>query len=266
MARAVEVVPGLAPELLQRIVARIDDLEPAAGAVLVSGSYARGRAERRSDLDLTVVVRGAPMSPRRAWFERRPGAAPLHVSIGAYSLESLHARRAAPWEWAFGLPVLDEVRYVWATDDVRATFGDPPSVVHPGERPDLEELVEFLVKVQKFWARGDGVGVRLVAPGAGFLAPAFLRPLNDEVVVRDRREALEAALAFRVAPEHYRDDLVVALGVVEASDEAVVKATLRLGRELLALLRERLPDIDPRPDLARYLADGTLERYLGFLD
>lgn len=266
MDRTVEVVAGLAPELLKRIVARIDDVEPAASAVLVSGSYARGRAEQRSDLDLTVVVRGSPSSPQRAWFERRPGAAPLHVSVGAYSLESLHARRAAPWEWAFGLPVLDEVRYVWATDEVRTTLGDPPSVVHPGERPGLEEFVEFLAKVQKFWARGDGVGVRLVAPGVGFLAPAFLRPLNDEVVVRDRREALEAALAYRVTPEHYRDDLVVAIGVVEASDEATVEATLRLGRELLAFLRERNPNVDPQPDIARYLADGTLERHLGFLE
>jgi hypothetical protein len=38
----------------------------------------------------------------------------------------------------------------------------------------------------------------------------------------------------------------------------------RLARGLLALLRERAPDVDPQPDLPRDLADGTLERHLGF--
>lgn len=162
------------------------------------------------------------------------------------------------------IPVLDEVRYVWATDEARTILGDPPSNVHPPAPPELEDLVEFLTKVRRAWACRDGAGVRLVAPGAAYLAPALLRPLNDEVVVRDRREALEAALSLRVAPEHYRDDLIVSLGLVPASDQAVVDAALRLGRELLAFLRERKPDVDPQPDIAQYLADGTLERHLGF--
>jgi predicted nucleotidyltransferase len=266
MDRAVEIVPGLDPDVLRRIVARIDELESLAIAVLVSGSYARGAARRRSDLDLTVVVRGSPSSARHTWFEDRAKAPPLHVSTSAYSLESFRQRRSAPWEWAFGLAVRDEMRYVWATDETRAALGDPPSSLHPGEPPDLEAFIELVAKVERCAAERDGAGIRLVAPGAAYLAPGLLRPLNDEVVVRDRREALDAALAFRVAPSHYREDLVVALGLVEASDEAVVEATLRLSRELLALLRERLPDVDPRPDLAGPLADGTIERHLGFRD
>ncbi|MBM2822670.1 MAG: hypothetical protein HW413_1416, partial [Thermoleophilia bacterium] len=107
---------------------------------------------------------------------------------------------------------------------------------------------------------------RMYAPYAALLAPGLLRSLNDEVVVRDRREALDAALSLRVAPEHYRDDLAISLGVAQAGDEDVAKAALRLGRELLAFLREHKPDVDPQPDIARYLADGTLERHLGFVD
>lgn len=82
--------------------------------------------------------------------------------------------------------------------------------------------------------------------------------------VCDRRAALEAALSLRVAPEHYRDDLSVCLGLVPVDDDAVQEAALRLGRELLAFLRERKPDVDDQPDIAGYLADGTLERHLGF--
>jgi hypothetical protein len=33
---------------------------------------------------------------------------------------------------------------------------------------------------------------------------------------------------------------------------------------MLALLRERAADVDPSPEISRYLRDGTLERHLGF--
>jgi hypothetical protein len=35
---------------------------------------------------------------------------------------------------------------------------------------------------------------------------------------------------------------------------------------LLAFPRQHKPDVDSQPDIAHYLADGTLERHLGFLD
>ena len=104
------------------------------------------------------------------------------------------------------------------------------------------------------------------SPKAAALAPGLLRTLNAEVVVRDRREALDAALSLRVAPGHVRDDLTVCLGLVGADDAGVAQAALRLAAELLALLRQHAPDVDPQPDIAQYLADGTLERHLGFED
>jgi len=52
---------------------------------------------------------------------------------------------------------------------------------------------------------------------------------------------------------------------VQASDEDVAKAALRLGRKLLAFLRERKPDVDNQPDTAGHLVDGALERHLGFV-
>ncbi|CAN5800332.1 hypothetical protein BH20ACT14_BH20ACT14_04810 [soil metagenome] len=49
-----------------------------------------------------------------------------------------------------------------------------------------------------------------------------------------------------------------------ADDDVVGAAALRLGRQLLAFLRERKPDVDDQPDIAGYLAEVTLERHLGF--
>lgn len=262
----IEDVPGLDPELVQRVVARVRQVEPSSAAVLVSGSYAKRSADSYSDLDLQAATTVEPGHAYRSWFEERAGAPPLHVSVASKSIDDWLAKRPEPQEWALGFTVLHVVRYLWTTDEARAKLGDPPSNYHPAGDPELGDFTESVGKVRRARVEGDGFGVRMAARAAGLLAPRLLRPLNDAVVVRDRREALEAALSFPVAPASYRDDLVVVLGLVSADDDAVADAALRLARELLAFLRTRKPDVDPEPDIARYLADGTLERRLGFDD
>jgi hypothetical protein len=188
---------------------------------------------------------------------------PLHVSPSAKPVEARLAKKAERQSWAPGFPAEDVASYVWATPEARTLFGDPPWHLHPPEEPQLEDLVENVAKVRRAAARGEAKAVRLYARQGVELAPWLLRTLNREVFVRDRGNALAAAMSLEVAPEHFRSDLPVCLGVVEASDDDVHTACLRLARELLAFLRERAPDVDPQPDIARYLADGTLERHLG---
>ena len=260
------MVPGLDPALLERVVARFRELEPTAIAVLIFGSYARGTAHEDSDLDLRAITTGEPLVAYRTWFHERPGSKPLHVSAGAKSLKAWLAARKEPDWWTFSFPVARTMRYAWSTEEARRELGEDPSHLLPPGEPELEDFVEYLGKVKRCAGRGDSLGARLFAQGVGLLAPGLLRPLNDEVIVHDRREALAAALDLRVAPEHYRDDLAVCLGLVEAGDRTVHDAALRLGLEMLAFLRERKPDVDPQPDIAQYVADGTLERHLGFTD
>jgi Nucleotidyltransferase domain len=266
MDRAVAVVEGLEHDLLARIVERVLELEPKTVAILVSGSYAKGVADEQSDLDLVVVREGEPSGPYRMWFEARPGLPPLHVSPSWRALERCIAERDEPEDWALGFPVHNVTRYVWSTDAGRVALGDPPDYIHPPAEPELEDFVEFLGKVRRCGSLGDAVGVRAFAREAAALAPGLLRTLNPDLVVRDRREAVEAACSLKVAPEHYREDFEIAVGLVAAEDEAVEHSAIRLGRELLAFLRKHNPGADPQPDLAGYLIDGTLERHLGFLD
>ena len=264
MDRAIEVVEGVEPALLERVVRRLLELEPGAVALLVSGSYAKGLADEQSDLDLVVVREGEPSCPYRMWFEERPEAAPLHISPSWRTLERCIAERSQPEDWGLGFPAHNVTRYVWATDAGRRLLGEPPDYVHPPGEPQLEDFVEFLAKVQRCARLGDTVGVRIFAREAACRAPGLLRTLNPAVVVRDRREAVGAALSLPVAPEHFRQDLEVSLGLVAADDASAERSALRLGRELLAFLREHDSSVDPQPDIAQYLADGTLERHLGF--
>ena len=253
-------------EVIERAATRLRDLEPSTVAVIVAGSYAKGNADLDSDLDLVAVTESEPTVPYRTWFEHREDAKPLHVSAGIRSVARwLERARGEPQTWAFGFASQYEACYVWALPDAREKLGDPPTITNPPASPELEDYVEFLVKVRRAAAAGDVAPMRHYAYQAGLLVPALLQSLNGKIVVRDRADAVETALGLAVAPTHYRADLEVCLALVGAEDDEVLAAAIRLGRELLAFLREHKPEVDPQPDIARYLADGTLERHLGFL-
>jgi hypothetical protein len=252
--------------VIEEVAERLRELEPGAIAVVVVGSYARGTAEEGSDLDMKAITAGHANVPYRMWFQARPDAKPLHVSAGAMSVDRWLSKRAEPAGWTFGFAARQIARYVWALDEALTLLGTDPTYAIPAGEPELEDFIEFVGKVQRCRERGDGIGARHFAQSAGLLAPRLLMSLNDDVVVHDRREALEAALSLRVAPENYREDLLTCLGLVEADDLRVSNTALRLGRGLLTFLRVHGPDVDPQPDIARYLADSTLERHLGFVD
>jgi phosphoribosyl-AMP cyclohydrolase len=245
-------------------MARLRSAEPDALAVLVTGSYATGRATPLSDLDLTVLTGVPPhLDTYRTWFEPRRAGAALHVSVGTKTLTDWIARAAEPVDpdgWSLGFPTEEAARFLWATDRARTVLGDPPTVRRPGAGPEVEDVVESATKVARARARGDWLGARWHAADLARRLPGLLRPLNPERRVTDRRDALEAALALPTAPPGYRADLLVALGLAPADDGAVAEAGLRLVRGALALLRQLAPDADPQPGLAEALRSGALER------
>ena len=242
--------------MVARVVARIRDLEPSTCAVLVTGSYAKRTADEDSDFDLEAITREEPNAPYRMWFE-----GPLHVSVGVTTADGWLEARLRPARWSLGFAACVDARYAWVDDEgVRVVLGEPPSMLQPPGGPELEDFVESAVKALRAARLGDSVALRWFARAAGELAPRLLISLNDERVVHDARDAVRAALDLAAAPANYRDDLAVALGLRPEPDERVREATLRLARELLAFLREHGSDVDPQPDIARYLADGTLDR------
>ena len=241
--------------LLERVVARLRDLEPETTGVLVFGSYARGDASPHSDLDVYAVTRGDAHERYRTWFD---GA--MHVSAGALSAAELLAERAESPSWALGFPVRTPARWLWALPEAVAALGDPPDLVHAPGSPELEDFVEAAGKALR---ANEPIALRIAARMAAEWAVTLLRPLNRERTVHSRTDAARAALALAVAPPEWPDAFAAAFGLRAATDDEVRAAVERLARGVLALLRARAPDVDPQPELARYLADGTLERHLG---
>jgi phosphoribosyl-AMP cyclohydrolase len=254
-------IEGLEPALVERILERLRGLEPETTALLVIGSYAKGTATEASDLDL-VAITPSPRDPYRTWFEDRPPHPPLHVSAGSKSAEDWLRRAESPARWSFGFPAILTTAYLWADPAARERLGDDPSLRHPAADPELEDFVEFVLKAKRSARGGDEVGLRWFAHSAAELAPSLLAPLNEERIVYDRRDALDAALGLRAVPEHYRADLTVCLGLTSASDADVKTAVARLGSEILRFVREHAPG----DQLPRYLVDGTLERHLELIE
>ena len=127
--------------------------EPETVAIVVTGSYATGRATARSDLDLNVLTEAPPRLGRyRTWFEPRRDGPPLHVSAGVQTLRRWIERAGEPVEpddWSLGFPTEEAARFLWANDRARAALGDPPTVRRPGADPEVEDLFEAATKVAR---------------------------------------------------------------------------------------------------------------------
>jgi phosphoribosyl-AMP cyclohydrolase len=137
---------------------------------------------------------------------------------------------------------------------------------HPPGGAELEDFVADFGKVRNASLAGDELGLRLAAQGLASLCPSVLRLLNPEGRAGSRREAFLVALDFPIAPDGYREDMLVCLGLLgrATTPEEVYGAAHRLVRGAVALLRPYADRLAPhlQPYLPRYLADGTLERYL----
>jgi hypothetical protein len=259
--RIQEEIFGLSNKVAETVVQMLIDAEPASEAIIVTGSYARGAATEGSDLDVTALTTAPGRRDYRTWLLPFHGGL-LHVSAGVKSVEAWLARDEQPARWSLGLPALDIAKYVWATDEARGLIGPSPSIQHPAAELELEDFFEGLLKAKKAAREKDEIGLRWSARQGAELAPRLVLEANAPKTVTTPREALDVALGLPNAPEHYREDLGTCLGVVEAPAADVALAADRLGKEVLAFARERIPHVaEHRPNLSEYLADGTLEAY-----
>jgi phosphoribosyl-AMP cyclohydrolase len=253
----------LGDSLVEQVVAACRRREPSTLAILVHGSYATGAAHPQSDLDLDLVV-GDPRVHYRTWFEDRSGQPPLHVSARCDLTPKAWAEETdEPEDWSLGLPVRLVYRWLWKGDaDVAASIGHEPVLNKPGGPPEIEDMVDAVLKLRRYASGKDDIGVRLQAREAARFAAPTLAALNDPTPVADPRSAVEGILALPVAPPGWRSDFLTAFGLARAPLDQVIDAADRLVLGTLRLSREINPGVDDQPDIERYLSDGTLERLL----
>jgi hypothetical protein len=250
--------------LRERVIASCRVREPTAIGVLVHGSYATGSAREDSDLDLDIFITAHPSAHYRTWFEDREGRSPLHVSARSdLTLEVWEQEAEDPEGWALGIPVELEHAWLWCADDqLRLAVGDRPVLRKPGSEPEVEDMVEALLKLRRAADSGDELGVRLAAQAAARSAAPCVAALNTPEAAYDPRSALDVLLGLALVPQCWADDVVAGLGLASQPVERIRASTERLVLGVLRLLRETDPFADPQPEIARYISDGTFERLL----
>lgn len=250
--------------LREQVIASCREREPSAVGILVHGSYATATARRESDLDLSIFIAAPATAHYRTWFEDRAEPGRLHVSARSdLTLETWNREADEPKGWALGMPV--ELRYAWlwsADAHLRTALGERPVRRLPGAKPEVEDMVEALLKVRHARTVDDELGIRLAAQSAARSAAPCVAALNDPEPVHDPRSGLAAVSTLPIASDQWSTDLLVCLGLSPESAQGVCTAADRLVRGVLHLLRDVDPSVDPQPDIARYLADGTFERLL----
>lgn len=254
---------SLSEGLLDGIVARLRDVEPRLQAVLLCGSFARGTADRFSDVDILAVTDGDPVLAERTWLVPDSHGQTLHISIGAESLESFVEVDGAPADWALGFPVLDSMKLLWATARGRVEIGEEPSERLPAGSPRLEDFAEIFMKIRRAEERQDRVLLRWAARQLAEHSVGLVQPFNPRVEVCSPVEALDCALALKEVPSNYRGDFEICAGLRAASDREIYVAAERMQQELLTWLRLRLEDESFALDDSRaLLRDGSLQAYL----
>ncbi|GLZ59882.1 hypothetical protein Misp05_34580 [Micromonospora sp. NBRC 107095] len=237
---------------------------PVVG-ILLRGSHARRAATAHSDVDLDVLVGGAPYAARRAYLAESAGQL-THVSVAARDVRSWVHHLGEPADWAFGLPVTAPARLLWADPHWRPRI-DLPVLCQPAEPPRLEEMIATLGKAAAARAANDRLGVRLAVADLARLCPSVLRPANPSVRVHSRRAAFAAALELPVTPPGYRSDMLLCLGLRPGATGQLWAAAVRLVAGTLPLIRPYAEEIADTAgaDLAAALVDGRLDRYVAQL-
>jgi phosphoribosyl-AMP cyclohydrolase len=247
-------------------VERLRDDFPDTVAIILKGSHAAGTAGSHSDVDLDVLVESAPYEAYPVYFEETGDGRLRHVSVAVQDVAGWLSEADEPVSWAYGLPAAETTRLLWARDEALRQKLDHPARMHPPESPELEDFFETWGKVRNAAIRGDDLAMRIAGQKLARLCPGLLRPLNPDVLPASRRQAMQVLLAFPVAPEGYRDDLLRCSGLTgdAVTMRALHDAARRLAYGTIALLREHagaLVDV-LEDDLHAYLVDGTLERYI----
>ena len=250
--------------LVEAVIGACRSREPRVEGILVHGSYATGQAQPESDLDLDLFVSGEPTVHYRTWFEPRDGLRPLHVSARCdLSLEVWQIEREEPEDWALGLPVEMPHAWVWCgSERLVEVLGERPVLAKPGSPPEVEDMVDAVLKMRRHARAEDELGARLEAQAAARYAAPTVAALNTPSAVSDPRSALESVLALTKAPPGWSSDFVVATGLSSAPVDKVVEAANRLVLGTLQLAREMNPGVDRQPEIERYLRDGAFERML----
>lgn len=246
--------------LNEQMVQRFRTEYPDAVAILQKGSHARGEATPWSDMDFDVLVSTPDTEIYRTWLVEMDDRL-VHVSAAVEGIDGWLADADEPSSWGLGLPTAETTRLLWAANDDLRRQLDQPAKMHPAADAEVEDAVEAFAKMISALGKGDAAGLYSNALKLATLIPTLLVPVNDVPLVASPRQAIDAILAMTHVPAGFREDWLTCMGYVDhRSLESTCASAERMLLGSLALLPADAEIVGE--DIARIMADGSLERYI----
>lgn len=244
--------------------------EPAALALMLHGSHARGDAGPFSDIDLRIFTATPPLQRDR---ERVApcGGRLVHWSIGARTLAEKLAEIADPevWPWAAAhyrdmQPLHDPHDLLRVLRAAVAAARPEPAAYAPPVGHALSDLLEYVAKLKNAEHAPPDPDVFDAAKRVARRCEIALRPFNPVGVFASEIELNAYFRTLPVAPPGWAADRAVCLGLSEAARpfQAVLNAALRLALGTLDLLCERADALALPADLDAALRGGALHTYV----
>jgi predicted nucleotidyltransferase len=228
-------------EIKKEILAKTKDVE----LIFVSGSYAFGKMQKYSDIDMKVLTRSKPRREFVFRFIEHEGKRVL-LTIHFYKLSHVFRKIREPKEWVWADKAYGHAKVLFDRDQnmkkLRAELKEQqvsPDYFFRFVPIEASFLLEYVGKLKNAYIENDELNIIYAARSIAEICYAILKPLNPVWTYVSERETYQALLGLQNKPKHYVEDFKVcySLTMKERSTEAICKAAMRLAQETTDFLR-----------------------------
>jgi len=243
----------------------------AVELIFVSGSYALGRMQRYSDVDMWVLTRTKPKRRHIFRFVTVRGRKVL-LTVPFHKLSSIleAVRKPKTWVWTYmcygqAKVLFDKNQNMEKTKAVLEEYRVLPETFLKSVPLAASYLVEYAGKLKNAYRAKDEPSLFLAARTIAILCHGILRPFNPVWKYASERETYRSYLQLESAPTHYVKDFRVCYGLTMNSRtiDEIYKSAMRLARETTDFLRRN--KIEKKIADKKFLLFFNSKEYADFL-
>jgi len=254
-------------EVKEEILEKVKDTE----LIFVSGSYALGKMQSHSDIDLKVVTRNKPKREHIFRFVEHEGRKIL-LTIHFYKFSHVLRKIRKPEEWVWAYMSYGNAKVLFDKEQnmekIRAELERHKVSSEDFFRfvpVEASFLLEYVGKLKNAYMAKDELNVFYAARMIAEICYTILKAFNPVWKYSTERETYPALLELKNKPEHYVEDFKVCYGLTmeKRSIAAIYESAMRLVRETTNYLRKN--KIETKIKDKEFLQFFKSREYKGFL-
>jgi len=226
------------------ILAKTKDVE----LIFVSGSYAFGRMQKYSDIDMKVLTRSKPRREHLFRFIECENRRVL-LTIHFYKFSHVLRKISKPDEWVWAHKAYGKAKVLFDKnrnmEKLKAQLEKhrvTSEYFFPSIPVEASFLLEYVGKLKNAYLEKDELNILYAARSIAEICYAILKPFNPVWKYSSERETYQAFLELKNKPNHYVEDFKMSYGLTmrEKSIDSVFKSAMRLARETTNFLRKNI--------------------------